>query len=266
MLIKVFLLLALVITALFIRASGFVLWKALLVFLLGYLAVNVLFILFWGLVSLFVDDSKPREKQFPLSRMGCNQISEFMCAYARLRVQVTGEEKLPEGRFLLVCNHRSMYDPLIVLDKLRRYDISFVSKPSNMRIPIAGRVSYGAGFLPINRENDREALKTILTAADYLKRDLCSMAIYPEGTRSKTDQMLPFHAGSFKIAQKANVPLVIACVSGTEQIKHNCPWRRTDVHLDILETLPAERVKAESTQELARYSRALMEQKLEGSK
>ncbi|MBQ9684953.1 MAG: 1-acyl-sn-glycerol-3-phosphate acyltransferase [Oscillospiraceae bacterium] len=264
MLIGSFVLLALAAAALYAWTAGFVFWKVLLVFALSYLAVNVLFILLWGLVSLFIDTAKPREKQFPLSRLGCNQISEFVCAYARLRVHVTGEEKLPQqGRFLMVCNHRSMFDPLIVLDKLRKYDISFVSKPSNMRIPIAGRIAYGAGFLSINRENDREALRTILTAADYLKRDLCSMAIYPEGTRSKTGRMLPFHAGSFKIAQKANVPLVIASVRGTDEAKKNLPFKRTDVYLDILEVLPAERVKAESTQELARYSRELMERKLE---
>ena len=71
--------------------------------------------------------------------------------------------------------------------------------------------------------------------------------------------MLPFHAGSFKIAQRAGVPLVIACVRGTEQVHRNFPWRPTRVTLEILELLPVEQVKAMSTQELAAYSRARME-------
>ena len=96
-----------------------------------------------------------------------------------------GLEKLPkEGRFLFVCNHRSLFDPLMVMGYLADWNIAFISKPSNMRIPLAGDLAYAAGFLAIDRENDRAALKTILTAADYMKRDLCSIGIYPEGTRT----------------------------------------------------------------------------------
>ena len=85
------------------------------------------------------------------------------------------------------------------------------------------------------------------------------MGIYPEGTRSKTGELLPFHAGSFKVAQKAGVPLVIACSRGTEHVMRNWLRRPTKVELSILEVLPPERVKAMSTQELAAYSRARME-------
>ena len=105
--------------------------------------------------------------------------------------------------------------------------------------------------MPINRENDREALKSILQAVDYLKRDLCSIAVYPEGTRTKTGRLLPFHAGTFKIAQKAKVPVVVAAIQGTENVRKNFPFRRTDVKLDILELIPAEEVTATNTQELS---------------
>ena len=127
-----------------------------------------------------------------------------------------------------------------------------------MRIPIAGSVSYGAGFLPIDRENARNALKTIVTAADYLVKGICSVGIYPEGTRSRTNEMLPFHAGSFKIAQRAGAPLAIASIRGSEQIKKNLFLRPTDVYLDILEVVPADKVRSMSTNELAEYSRNLI--------
>ena len=95
------------------------------------------------------------------------------------------------------------------------------------------------------------------------------MGIYPEGTRSKTGELLPFHAGSFKVAQKAGVPLAIACSRGTEHVMSNWLKRPTRVELSILEVLPPERVKAMSTQELAAYSRekieAALQEKTEGS-
>ena len=95
-----------------------------------------------------------------------------------------------------------------------------------------------------------------------MKRDLCSVGIYPEGTRSKTSELLPFHAGSFKTAQRANVPLAVACVRGTEKIKKRLFLRPTDVYLDILEVIPAAQVKAMSTVELSDYARRRIEEGL----
>ena len=101
-----------------------------------------------------------------------------------------------------------------------------------------------------------------MQAADYIKRDVCSIGIYPEGTRSRDGVLLPFHAGSFKIAQKANVPLAVACIRGSENITKNALRRVTDVYLDILELIPAERVKEMTTHELADYSRGLIKRHL----
>ena len=117
-------------------------------------------------------------------------------------------------------------------------------------------------MLPIDRENNRNALKTILAAADYIKKDICSIAVYPEGTRSKSNQLLPFHAGSFKIAQKANCPLVICSVWGVEKLKFWKYISGNDVYLRILDVVPAEKVKQMSTGELSDYSRSLIEESL----
>ncbi len=232
---------------------------ALPVFVLAFALVHVLYLALFCLLSLPCDRSRPIEKQNPCSRAACIGASGFLCFYAGLRAELRGEEKLPrDRRFLYVSNHRSFFDPLLVMNRLRDYNISFVSKPSNMAIPLAGTIAYAAGFLTIDRENDRKALNTLLTAEDYIRRDLCSIGIYPEGTRSKGADMLPFHAGSFKIAQRAGVPLVIACVQDTEKASRRLFLRPTRVRLDILEVLPAERVKAMSTHDLAQYSRDRM--------
>jgi len=236
---------------------------AALAFLLCFVLMHGLYVLFWWLMSGPYDRSRPIERQNPRARFACGDAGRLLCLYGGLRPRLTGLEKLPEqGRFLFVCNHRSLFDPLIVMDKLRDCNISFISKPSNLQIPMVGDIAYNAGYLPIDRENDRAALKTILTAADYMKRDLCSIGIYPEGTRSKTGEMLPFHHGSFKTAQRANVPIAVACVRNSEKVKKRLFLRPTDVYLDILEVIPAEKVKAMSTAELSDYSRRLIEEGL----
>lgn len=260
MLLLIFFLLSLAAACLCTWLAGFALWQGALLLVGCFLALNLLYVLFWVLVAQTVNIRKPLEKQRKLCRIGCASISGWLCSLFRVRIAFTGGERIPEeGRFVLVSNHRSGFDPLVKTYTLRRWNVSFISKPQNMNLPCIGKLAYGAGFLPIDRENDRKALKTILQAADYLKRGLCSIAIYPEGTRSKTEEMLPFHAGSFKVAQKAGVPLVIASICGTEHVLRNFPWKRTPVKLSILETLPAEQVKSMGTHELADYSRERIE-------
>ena len=78
-----------------------------------------------------------------------------------------------------------------------------------------------------------------------------------------TGELLPFHAGSFKVAQTAGVPRATACPRGPEHVMRNWLKRPTRVELSILEVLPAERVKAMSTQELAAYSREKIEAALQ---
>lgn len=259
-----FLILMVVFEAALMLWGGLSVVPTILLGLLFYLLLHVLCLLFLYAFSLTVDRNKPLEKQIPICRAGAASVIGALNAYCGVRPHFTGLEKLPEDQsFLLVCNHRSMFDPCIVIDKLRRWNIMFISKPSNLKIPVIGRIAYAAGFLPIDRENNRNALKTILQAADYLKRGVCSMAVYPEGTRSKDGEMLPFHAGCFKVAQRAGVPLVIAAVWGTEKVKGRLLFRRTDVYMEILEVLPAEQVKAMSTNELADHSRAAMQARLD---
>ena len=238
------------------------LWKLIPAYVLALLGVHLVYVLGLALISLFCPE-RELEKQSNFCRACCAGAGDLFCFYAGVRVHLSGLEKLPQNqKFLFVCNHKSMFDPLVVMGAMKKYNISFISKPSNLKIPVAGPIAKRAGFLPIDRENNREALKTILKAADYLKKGICNMGIYPEGTRSKTSEMLPFHAGSFKIAQRAGAPIAVACVRGSENVRRPHLLRSVDIYLDILEVIPAEQVKAMSTNELADYSRSLMEQQL----
>lgn len=263
LIIVLFALAALLCAGLYVYFCAGQIWQGILIFVGVFILLHLLYLVVLYLASLSFDRSKPLEKQNVICRGGCAGVIGMLCAYCGVRAHILNEDRLPKDRhFLLVCNHRSMFDPLLIMDRLRDYNISFISKPSNLQIPLIGRIAYGAGFLPIDRENNRAALKTILQAADYLKRGVCSMAVYPEGTRSRDGQLLPFHPGCFKVAQRAGAPLVISSVRGTENVKKGLFLKGTDVYLDIIEVLPPEKVKAMSTIELADYSRKLIEESL----
>lgn len=259
MLILFFLAASLAGALLYMYFSGALLWRGILAFLIIFISANLLYVLYLVAIALFINPAKPLSKQSLAARAALAGVGELLCGYALIRSKVNGIEKLPEGeRFLLVSNHRSFFDPLVLMDKLRQYNIAYISKESTLRVPVIREVAHAAGCLPIDRENSRNALKTIVQAADYLKRGICSMAIYPEGTRTHGKELLEFHHGSFKVAQKANAPLVITSVQGTEKVRKNLFRRKSEVTVNILDVIPAERVQQMSTQELADYSRSLI--------
>lgn len=240
-------------------------WKLIFVFWGAYLASFILFALLAFIFSRFLS-LKPIQKQNKLCRFICHEIGSLLCIFSGARAHITGVDKLPDEntRFMYVCNHIAGYDPLFVMDKLRKYNVSFISKPKNLTIPGLLPISHNAGYLPIDRENNRNGLITITEAIRYITDDICSVGVFPEGTRNRTDELLlPFHAGTFKICKRADCPLVIASIYNANQIIKNLFNRPTHVYLDILEVVPVEKVREMSTRELAEYSREVIRKNLE---
>lgn len=202
--------------------------------------------------QLFVDLNKPQSKPSKFCRWHLDQIAKVACLYMGARIHVTGEELIPKNeRFLIVCNHRSFFDPAVMVAALDKHGIIYISKPSNFRIFVGGRLMHKSGCLALDRDNNRQALGVIKRAVEIINQDVGSICIYPEGTRSRTDELNPFHAGSFKIAQKAGVPVVLAAVRNTEMVMKNAGRRTTQVYLDIIGVIDAEFAKTHTTRETA---------------
>lgn len=226
--------------------------KAVALLLLSYILLLVL-------CSVLVNPHKEYEKNSRFYRFLLNSATAVTLKIVRIRVQVTGMERLPEqGRFLLVCNHRSKFDPIITWYIFRRYDLAFISKEENFRVPVFGRLIRKCCFMSIDRENPKNAMLTIQKAARLIQGDRVSVAVYPEGTRSKTQELLPFHNGVLKIAQKSHVPVVVMAIQGTEAIHVNYPCHSSRVSLDILDVLSADYVADCKTSELGTVIRQTM--------
>ena len=229
--------------------------------LAGFIVLALLFYIFSLIVSLTVDQNKPvPEDDHPFIRFMVNTIISHICRVMRIRIHTEGMEKLPEGRYLIVSNHRSSFDPITTVWALRKNPVAIITKPENHRIIIAGPMIYGANFLSINREDPREALKTIQAATALLQNDVVSVGVYPEGTRNRAPEegLLPFHNGVFKIASRAKVPLVVATTVGADHISKNFPWHHTDVYIRLLETIPPEELQG-PTSEIGRRVQEIIE-------
>ena len=258
-----FLLLSIITTAAICGTSSIMwpdyLWAVPLMIIAFFVAWFLLYVLFLLIVSLCTDTKKEYDSRSKFYRGNIIIMVGIILSFFRVKVKVKGAGLIPaDTRWLLVGNHRSMFDPIATLWALRKHELSFVAKPSIFKIPIAKPFITREFFLSIDRENNREALKTILQAADYLKRGVCSVGIYPEGTRSKTCALLPFHNGVFKIAQKAEAPIVVLCITGTEKISQRTPFQRTDVYLDVLDAFPTQGVKETKTEMIGTAVRHLI--------
>lgn len=236
-----------------------------ILYVLGVLvALFLIYILFLGICSLYVSSKKEYEDHSRFYRALLNGATALAMKIMRIRIHTTGIEKVPQDtrNLLFVSNHRSNFDPIITWHIFKKWQIAFVSKASNFEIPIFGRFIRKCCFMAIDRENPRNALKTIHKAAGLLQKGEVSIGVYPEGTRSKSCELLPFHNGVFKIAQKANAPIVVLAISGTEQIYRNYPFHHTDVYLDVIEVIHSDTVKDSKTDALGEHIRESMERQL----
>ena len=134
-------------------------------------------------------------------------------ALSGIKVRVEGAEHLPIDRAAVYCaNHQSNIDPPVLFIKLHPR-MHIVYKAEINAIPLLAHSFQHGGFVPIDRRNKEAAMRSIEEGARSIQAGN-SFLIFPEGTRSKTAEMLPFKKGGFLMALKAQAPIVPVAISG----------------------------------------------------
>lgn len=132
---------------------------------------------------------------------------------AGIRYRVAGREHLDPSRAVVFCaNHQSNVDPPVLFIVLHPR-LHVLHKAELSRLPLLGRVMRVGGFVPIERENRERSFASIARGAASI-REGHSFLIFPEGTRSRTDALLPFKKGGIIMAIEAQAPIVPVAVTG----------------------------------------------------
>ena len=236
------------------------LWVAPLTFLGSFLGLGILAFLFLWFMCAIVDMEKPQEKDSKFYRWMTYQYVDAIMTILWMRIHKKGMEKIPKsGRMLLVCNHINDLDPVLLMGCMKKSQLAFISKRENDQKFLVGKVLHKLMGQPINRENDREALKTILNCIRLLKEDEVSIAVFPEGYTSMDGLLHPFRSGVFKIAQKAKVPVVVCTVRNTNKVfKNILNLKPTDVYLNVLDVISPADYEGLTTVELGARVHKLM--------
>lgn len=133
---------------------------------------------------------------------------------AHIELEVVGRENLLPGEtYLVMSNHQSLYD-IPVLFCVVGPNIRMVTKQELFRVPIFGPALEAGGFIKIDRSNRNAAIRSLKEARDLLASGT-HVWIAPEGTRSRTGQLLPFKKGAFYLAFEAGLPILPVTLQGT---------------------------------------------------
>lgn len=186
---------------------------AVLLFVLLFLILSTPLMLIEWIIGKFNQPLKDRS-----SLAIVNWAFRWVIRLSGTRVIVKGEENVPKDTAVLyVANHRSYFDIILTYVRVPR-PTGYVAKLEMKRYPLLNVWMYFLHCLFLDRKDIKRGLKTILKGVEKVKSGI-SICIFPEGTRNKTNEdFLPFHEGSFKIAEKAGAPILPITMAGTNGI------------------------------------------------
>ncbi len=149
-----------------------------------------------------------------------------------INLEIRGQENLIDEPCLFVANHQSLLDIPALIVAINK-PVGFIGKKELSKIPVLSKWMGRSKSIFLDRENVREAIKSMNEGIENIKKGY-SMAIFPEGTRSKSDNVLDFKKGSLKLALKPLAPIIPVSINGTyKSLEEHNRVRKADVIVTI---------------------------------
>lgn len=181
---------------------------------------------------------------------------------AGVSLEVRGEENVPKDvPVLYVGNHRSYFDNVITYARVPRLT-GYIAKKEMLRWPLLRDWMRNLHCLFLDRSDVKQGLKTILTAIENVKAGI-SVCIFPEGTRNRVNHtFLKFHEGSFKIAAKADCPIIPMTIYNSGDIfeDHIPKIKKTRVILDYGKPIHIKELPKETQKRIGAYTQNIIEE------
>ena len=221
----------------------------------------VLTTIFWGLIAIVTSFfTRTGNPVHIVARMWARGI----LFVSRIRVTVNGLANIdPRQSYVYMSNHQSNFDIPVLLAYLP-VQFRWLAKAELFKVPIFGRAMRGAGYVKIDRFNQKSAFESINEAAGKMKNGV-SVMIFPEGTRSRDGNIRPFKKGGFIMAVDAGVPIVPVVLKGTWTImdKSSLKINTGEVSLNIETPIATTGYTRENKDDLIESVRAVIREGFE---
>lgn len=218
---------------------------------IGFILIHMAFLV---LAFVLIDPKSPPEKGARFYRFILRLSLPLIVFMAKVKIKVSGidPEDIPNDEpMLFVCNHFSQLDPVILMAVFRNHNIGFIGKKDICeKMPLIAKAMRKLYGVFVDRENDREAAKAIIEAIRILKDKKASIGLFPEGYTNKGSQLLPFRNGSFKVALKSKVPIVVCAVYNTRILQKRVFRRKTVVEFKVADIIYPNEYEGMNTTEL----------------
>ena len=195
--------------------------------------------------------------------MGYYIFSPVILAISMVRVKASGLNNILDEPAIYAANHASQLDIPIMCTRVNR-PMFFIAKIELKKIPILSQYIKVVGMILVDRKNRERAMASMRTAIQDIQGGK-SIAAFPEGTRTKTGELLPFKKGIFTIAKEGRIPIVPIAIIGSAKALASGSFflRPANVELRVLPTLNSEEFFNMSIEEMANHTRSLIQQEIE---
>ena len=177
-----------------------------------WIYLNLIFwTLLFGLSSFFTILLTGKKENFKFFGVIWGKTLSFIF---NIKLIVKGKHNLQDRNYIFASNHASLIDIPLLLIAVNRYTV-FIAKSELSKIPIFKSILDRAGFIFVDRKNNDSAVKSMNNLMDDIKKIPRSVAIFPEGTRTRDGELLPFKKGAAIFAINTDIPVVPVAISGT---------------------------------------------------
>ncbi len=207
------------------------------------------------LIIKIFDDRTARMLSYKFLRM----LSMLIFWAAGVNLHIESIENMECDHYLIVANHRSILDILCIVIASKK-PMSFIGKKSLLKVPVLNLWMYMIGCLFLDRKSLKKGFATMMKGIDKMKNDE-NMGIFPQGTRNKGDEFLPFKMGSFKLATESDAKVIPMTIFGTDNIleaNETLKVSKADVYVKIFDPIETKDLTDEEKKGLSKKTEKLV--------
>lgn len=151
-------------------------------------------------------------------------------------LRVRGLENIDPGEpYIFMANHQSNVDIPVLIQSLLRFQLRWIAKKELLRVPLFGWAMWATKHIAVDRADPLDAMKSLERSRRRIAAGI-SVVVFPEGTRSRDGQLLPFKKGGFLMAAKTGVKIVPVTIVGSAALLPSGHWQlragSVDVYID----------------------------------